>query len=135
MKLPIPGSRGRVIIDFLATKPPMTIADVRTALVTELTRKVTGHVLTDLNERGFIHNMYGSGHAKQDDQITLSRLCRELLEDEEDDESEKKQARGQITPPRQVNVLTSPPLSKSLYINTKGTRPDSDWSQFKSRQI
>lgn len=27
------------------------------------------------------------------------------------------------------------PLNPSLYMNTKGTRPDSDWSQFKSRQL
>ena len=37
--------------------------------------------------------------------------------------------------PSTRNVLTSPPLDKSRYLKTTGTRPDSDWSQIPSRQL
>lgn len=128
MKLPIKGTRGRAIIDFLAGAGRVTIAQVRTGMATTLTPRVTGIVITDLKERGLIYNVYGSEHAKQDDVIAITRGCRDLLDNDADDESEVKKARGPLVPPRQVNVLNAPPLHPSRFMNVDGSRTGSDRS-------
>ncbi|ABR91438.1 Hypothetical protein mma_2216 [Janthinobacterium sp. Marseille] len=139
MKLPAQGTRGRVVVEYLAQRDHAQIEAIVSDLAEQLPRKAIRAAVAEMYDRGVVVNLSTQElseerRTKFSDVVALSEAARDDLEDEEMSVSASKRA-ASIVPPRVVNVLQSPELSPSLYLNTKGTREGSDWSQFKSRQL
>lgn len=138
MKFPAKGTKGRTLIEYLATVDPMQIGDVMTALSDQLERAATRTAVSEMYARGLVNNLtvQGSDESRRSvvtDIIAISQIAIYALGDEDEVTIAAKAA--SLVPPRVVNVMTGPVLNPSRYLPTKGTRPDSDWSQFPSRQL
>lgn len=136
MKLPSQGTRGRVIVEYLAQREQAQIETIVTDLTDKLSRSAARAAVAEIYDRGIVDNLSTCDlsdvrRTKFSDVIALSEAARDALEDEELIEIAANRTLT-IVPPRVVNVLQSPELSPSRYLNAKGTRPDSDWSAFPS---
>ena len=139
MSLPSKGTRGRVLLDYLATVESQDIGGVIAALSESLTKNSIRNAIAEMYLRGHVDNLSieQEGEPRRSaitDEVALTQATRYELEDAEDEVAIKANAAA-LVPPRQVNVLNTPPLNPSRFLKTTGTRPDSDWSQFKSRQL
>lgn len=138
MKFPQKGTKGRTLIEYLATVDPMEIGEVMTALSDQLDRSATRTAVSEMYARGLVNNLtvQGSDEPRRSvvtDVIAISQIAIYALDDE--DEATIAAKAALLVPPRVVNYLNTPPLDKSRFLKTTGTRPDSDWSQFPSRQL
>jgi hypothetical protein len=139
MSIPAKGTRGRALLDYLATIESQDIAGVMEGLVTSLTEKTIRNTIGEMYLRGHVDNLTieqegDSRRSAVTDIIALTQSTRYELEDAEDEIVVAAKA-ANIVPPRDVNYLNTPPLDKSRYIKTTGTRDGSDWSQFPSCQL
>ena len=138
MSLPAKGTRGRVLIEYLASCEPQQIDEVMTALSESLTRASVRAAVKDMYARGLVNNLTIQEHGDSrrsliTDTVALSQSARYELDDEDEEKVAAKAA--SLVPPRVVNVMTGPQLHPSKFLNPKGTREGSDWSQFPSRQL
>lgn len=139
MSLPTKGTRGRALLDYLATVESQDIAGVMESLVTSLTAKTIRNTIGEMYLRGHVDNLTieqegDSRRSVVTDIIALTPSTRYELEDAEDEIAAVSKS-ANIVPPRDVNYLNTPPLDKSRYLNPHGTREGSDWSRDKFQSV
>jgi len=137
MTLPAKGSRARVLLEYLATVDKRQIEGIMVDLSDSLARRYVREAIADMYQRGHVINlsireMSEERRTQFSDIVALSDSARYQMEDEKAEVIVAEPA--PLVPPRQVNVLTGPPLSKSLFMKVTSNRDDDcdKWRDYKS---
>lgn len=120
MNLPKQGTYERMVLDGLFTYHPRSSRSIK-----QIKEKLGANISTASLERVIESEQIDGRIINSRGGFALSSEARKAYYAE----------KSVMPTPSVRNVLTGPSLHPSRYLPTKGTRPDSDWSQFPSRQL